>query len=207
MNSLLANLIKDFEFTGEILEDSMGLLMFHGNQEVAEHTHKVANRSVEIAHKFGADEKSAFTAGCLHDISRVFSEEEMVCIAEKLEIQIIEEERKVFSLLHSKISRVIAKEVFGIENTEVLEAIECHSTLRANPSKMDMVLFTADKTSWDAVFNHRFIENMNTELEASLERGAFAYLKYTMERKADMAVLHPQVVEAYNELSSRLKTS
>lgn len=205
MNKVLADLVTDFNFKGEILEDSVELLIFHGNRDVAEHSSKVASGARSIANKFGIDEHKVFVAACLHDISRVFPNDKMLEISEKLGIEVIQEERKLPSLLHSKISKVIANEVFGIEDADVLNAIECHSTLKANPGLLDMVLFLADKTSWDSIYNKDFINNVNEGLEKSLEYGALEYLKYVIKSKENMKVLHPWTVEAYNELSNKLE--
>ena len=38
---------------------------------------------------------------------------------------------------------------FGIEDNEILSAIECHTTLKKNYSDIDLVLFVADKIKWD----------------------------------------------------------
>ncbi len=52
-------------------------------------------------------------------------------------------------IIHQKLSRVIAKEIFKVENEEILNAICCHTTLRKHATKMDLVLFVADKIEWD----------------------------------------------------------
>ena len=40
----------------------------------------------------------------------------------------------------------------------ILKAIESHTTLRSNPSKLDMIIFIADKLAWDQPGNHRLKE-------------------------------------------------
>ncbi len=36
-----------------------------------------------------------------------------------------------------------------MEDEEILNAISCHTTLRKHATKMDLVLFVADKIEWD----------------------------------------------------------
>jgi HD superfamily phosphohydrolase YqeK len=37
-------------------------------------------------------------------------------------------------------------EYLGID---ILDSISCHTTLKANPAKLDMLLFISDKIKWD----------------------------------------------------------
>ena len=52
-------------------------------------------------------------------------------------------------IIHQKLSKVIAKEIFKVDDEEILNAICCHTTLRKHATKMDLVLFVADKIEWD----------------------------------------------------------
>ena len=45
---------------------------------------------------------------------------------------------------------------FGIEDNEILSAIECHTTLKKNYSDIDLVLFVADKIKWDQGSHHTY---------------------------------------------------
>jgi HD superfamily phosphohydrolase YqeK len=52
-------------------------------------------------------------------------------LAEGLEAKILQEEYQFPMIILQKIFRVIAENVFGIGNKKVLDAIECHTTLRS----------------------------------------------------------------------------
>ncbi len=43
----------------------------------------------------------------------------------------------------------MAQEIFGVTDTLILNAVGCHTTLRAQPTTLDKVLFVADKLVWD----------------------------------------------------------
>lgn len=106
-------------------------------------------RQKKIAEKFHVDKEKAAIAGYLHDISGIFPNEERIAVAEEFGVAIVEAERKFPMIIHQKLSRVIAKEIFKIEDEEILNAICCHTTLRKHATKMDLVLFVADKIEWD----------------------------------------------------------
>jgi len=65
---------------------------------------------------------------------------------------------------------------------------------------MDMVLFVADKLSWDINHNRDFRENVIKGLDISLEKAAFGYVNYMFNNKDDMKVVHPWILEGYKYL-------
>lgn len=181
----------------EIENDVQSILLNNNCEEVAQHTQQVADKARQLASKFGLNEEAAYIAGLLHDIGNIVPIEERVDFCHALSIDVLEAEKIAPSLLHSKISKMIARGVFGVEE-EICNAIECHSTLKANAGKLDLVLFVADKLSWDSKHNKEFIEEMTEGLAISLECAAFAYVKYL--HKSQVKVMHPMTIEAFNYL-------
>src|SRR6266536_732482 len=104
-------------------------------------------------------------------------------------------------IIHQKLSRVLASEVFGVHDVLVLDAVECHTTLRANATQMDKVLFVADKIAWDqegiAPYHHKLL----AALEQSLDHAVFVYLKYLWTRRHTLKVFHPWARDAYLQMS------
>lgn len=197
MHIQLSDMISRLEVTGDMRKDALGLLYINGLDEVAEHSLKVANEAKRIAGCFGVSEDKAFAAGLLHDIGNVIPLHNRVDFCNALGIQIFEEEKLIPSMLHPKLSKVIASDVFHVD-ADICNAIECHSTLKAYADKLDLVLFIADKISWDRIYNGEFIEEMQEGLKISLECSAIIYLKHLCNGQAK--VLHPWTVEAYNYL-------
>lgn len=201
MENILLDYIDGFTFTGNIFKDSFELLRFHNQEEVALHCLKVTEEARKIADRFGMNADDAELSGILHDIGRIIPEERMVEAAHQLNIEVLEEESIHSGSLHPKLSKVIANQVFNINNNAILSAIECHSTLKHNASKEDMLLLIADKVSWDSKYNQRFIDAVNRGLDKSLEHGAFAYIKYLYEDRDNLTIMHPWLIDAYNYLS------
>jgi predicted HD superfamily hydrolase involved in NAD metabolism len=183
--------------TKEIENDVHSILLKNNCEEVAQHTQKVADRARQLASKFGLSEEAAYIAGLLHDIGNIVPIEERVDFCNAFSIEVLEVEKIAPSLLHSKISKIIARGVFGVEE-EICNAIECHSTLKAYASKLDLTLFVADKLSWDSKHNKEFVEEMTEGLTVSLECAAFAYVKYLY--RSQVKVMHPMTIEAFNYL-------
>ncbi len=204
MYKVFSDRLVGFYSTGNIEKDSLGLLNLHKCEEVAKHSKDVAYEARRIAEKFGIDMNKAFIAGCLHDISCIFSDDEKVHMCKELGIEMLPGELVAPSLLHPKVSRAMAVEIFDICDVEILDAIECHTTLKANPGRMDMILFIADKITWDETYSKPFMEELKKGLENSLEQAAFAYLKYMYDNRHSMRFYHPWALEAYKDAGSKI---
>lgn len=200
MDESILNLINEFKLTGNIEKDSYKLLIKHNRLKIAEHSLKVGKMAGIIAKRYGIEETLAETSGYLHDIGGIFPNNRRIEIASTLGIEILQEERKLPLILHQKISRVLVKEIFNIDSIEILNAIECHTTLRANPSKLDMVLFIADKIEWDQNGVPPYLGEIKKALDVSMEYAAFSYIDYLFKNKEKLNVVHPWLLAAYNYL-------
>jgi predicted HD superfamily hydrolase involved in NAD metabolism len=181
-------------------ESPVEFLKYHQKYDVAVHSQKVAHEARKIAGRFGLDAQKAYMAGTLHDIGQVIPWEDMAETAHDLNIEILPEESRCPSLLHQKLSRIMATEIFDIKDLEVLNAIECHSTLWSNPSSFEMVLFVADKLQWDPEHGGVFLDEMRGALEQSLEKAALTYIDFLLGRESHAIVIHPWSLAAFQYL-------
>ena len=123
----------------------------------------------------------------------------MMKIANELQWQLDSAEKIYPFLLHQKISALIAYEYFQIRNLSILKAIESHTTLRSNPSKLDMIIFIADKLAWDQPGEPPFKKNIEMVLNDSLEAACYQYIKYQFDH--DLLLFpHCWIIEAYRWL-------
>ncbi|HDR4733946.1 TPA: bis(5'-nucleosyl)-tetraphosphatase (symmetrical) YqeK [Bacillus cereus] len=192
--------IYSFSPTGKIENDIKDFLLKYNQKPTYKHSIRVANEARKIAKMFYEDEEKAAIAGYLHDISAIFPNEVRITVAEEFGIDLLEEERKFPMIIHQKLSRVIAKEIFKVHDEETLNAICCHTTLRKHATKMDLVLFVADKIEWDQNGTPPYLVEVKKGLEKSLEHAAFAYISYLWDRKDTLKVLHPWLEDAYWQL-------
>lgn len=139
----------------------------------------------------------------MHDISVIISNDMRIEYATPLKIDVLPEEKAFPILLHQKYSRIMARDIFGISDDSILNAIECHTTLRSNASKLDMILFIADKLRWDQKGSPPFAERINSGLEISLEAGCLRYIEYLLEDRARLKIVHPWLQAAYEDLKMR----
>lgn len=178
-----------------------------GKMHIWAHTLQVRHNALNLANKFGISPEQASTAALLHDVSRIFPTSQYLELAQMYDLDILPEEKQLPDLLHQKLSRVIAVETFNITDKEVLNAISCHTTLRAHASKLDKILFLADKLSWDAKDLPKFVPLVIKQLDKSLDDGIYCYLFNLLNNNPPMPIIHPWLKEALQDLTPSLAAS
>ncbi|HOU13775.1 MAG TPA: bis(5'-nucleosyl)-tetraphosphatase (symmetrical) YqeK [Anaerolineae bacterium] len=200
MHAILARLVENISFTDDIARDVTDFLQHYGCPNTAVHSAAVAAEARRLAAQVDVDETAAAQAAWLHDISAVFPADERVAAAEGLGIDVLPEERTLPMILHQKLSAVLAREVFGVTDAAVLSAIGCHTTLKVEASRLDKLIFVADKLAWDQPGEPPYRAAMIAALVESLDAAACVYLRYLWERRATLAVVHPWFAAAYRQL-------
>lgn len=201
MHNILLRYCQPNKLTNDLIKDVPNFLMVNNHIETAKHSIRVSEMARRLALRFGVNPDHAEHAGLLHDVSAVIPHNERSCVAKALGIPVLPEEERFQMIIHQKISRVMAESFFGVMDTDVLSAIECHTTLKANFSKMDLVVFVADKIEWDQPGFPPYIEELKSQLKISLEHAAFSYIDYLWQRRNTLKVVHPWLVDAHRELS------
>ncbi len=127
--------MKSTVSTAELLEKVRPLV----RPERLEHILRVAALAKEIAEKNGLDGERAYLAGLLHDAARDLPEEALLELAPPEN----EVERTHPLALHGRAARKLAQ-AWGVEDEEVLEAIEGH-VFGVDPGNgLGMALYIAD---------------------------------------------------------------
>ncbi|GAK09444.1 bis(5'-nucleosyl)-tetraphosphatase (symmetrical) YqeK [Geomicrobium sp. JCM 19038] len=166
---------------------------------IYEHCLEVAYEAKALANTYGEDANGAFRAGLLHDIGGIVPNENRVSVATQLGIELYEEEYIIPMIIHQKISKVIAKEIFHIENPKLLTAIETHTTLHKQPSTLDHIVFLADKLKWDQTGEPPYVDELRAAMQQSLEQGSF-YFVNQLYHSPSLKIVHPWLREAYERL-------
>jgi predicted HD superfamily hydrolase involved in NAD metabolism len=201
MHPLLESFTEGVRWTGDIRADMTALLIHHDKAQTVGHCVRVAAEAKRLARHFGQDESRAELASWLHDISAVVPLDERVSLARQLGLEILPEEAAAPMIIHQKLSAVIAWEILGVADAAVLSAIGCHTTLKADASALDKVVFVADKIAWDGSGEPPYLADLLAALERSLDQAAACYLDYLWQRRDTIPVVHPWFVAAHHQLA------
>lgn len=108
------------------------------------HTLGVMYTAASLAMCYGADLFKAQLAGLLHDCAKCIPTEKKLKLCRSYNVQISRAEERAPYLLHAKLGAVLAREVYGVSDPEVLNAITWHTTGRAEMTLLEKIVFEAD---------------------------------------------------------------
>ena len=133
------------DFTDDSFVSKMdSYLKSHLSPSRYSHSVSTANTCRTLASKFGCDPKRAFFTGLVHDIAREYSKEELVEWASKDGLPIRELDLHSPVLLHGRAGAMVLKNQFGIEDLDVLAALQAHTTGTSGMKPLAKILFVAD---------------------------------------------------------------
>jgi predicted HD superfamily hydrolase involved in NAD metabolism len=142
--------------TGKAFIELLQRLRAHlGQERRYAHSVRVARCAELLAQRHAIDTNKARLAGLLHDLARLYSSAELVAQCEARGMPIAAYERAHPTLLHARLGAVIARESFGVADSEVLSAIEKHTTAAAEMSPLDACVYLADSLEPGRTFPER----------------------------------------------------
>lgn len=163
------------------------------------HSLCVADEAERLAAKYGGNTEKCYFAGLLHDITKNSSEYEHLQIFDTFGIILTDVERNAEKLWHAISGAAYIKNVLGITDAEITEAVRYHTTARANMPLTSLILYLADFTSRDR--DYEDVEVIRRLVDEDLNR-AYAYaLRYSVaDLVSQSRAVHPDTVAAYNEV-------
>ena len=109
-----------------------------------EHTMGVMYTAEALAMRYNYPLEKAKLAGLLHDCAKNLSDEKLLKICAKNDIEVTAAEYAAPYLLHAKVGAYFAKDKYEVNDEEILHAISVHTTGCPNMSLLDKIIFTAD---------------------------------------------------------------
>jgi len=154
-----------------------------------EHTAYVLQTAIELADRFGVNPKKARLAALLHDCCKYKPIEDLLRYADTTP--------PIPAILHAPAGASYAKEVYGVKDEDVLQAIRLHTTGDANMTDLDRVIYLADmiepSRTFDGVNEIRSACSLKDMMRLALQR-SICYIK------EKGGAVHPATERALNEL-------
>ena len=168
------------------------------NEKRYYHSLCVADEAKRLAEKYGGDSDKAYLAGLLHDITKNAPDEEHLQIFKEFGIILNDIEENAKKLWHAMSGAEYVKNILGINDPEIIDAIRYHTTAKADMSLLAEILYLADFTSKDR--DYEDVDVIRAYVDESLCK-AFVYaLQYSITDLVNQGrAIHPDTVEAYNQ--------
>lgn len=168
-----------------------------GQQHRYAHCVRVARMAENLARVHGADPRKARIAGMLHDLARLYSPERLLRESTARGLPIDEYGRAHPIVLHAPLSAGLAREMFGVDDAEVLSAIAKHTLGAGEMTTLDCVLYLADglEPGRDYAQRAELASLAERDLHEAMRATIASSLRYLTQRHLPIA---PQTAAAMN---------
>ena len=158
----------------------------------------------KLAKRWGADPEKAAMAAILHDSAKELPKQELLQIFADNAIIAENAPARPSPVWHGIAAAILAQTQWGITDPEILSAIRCHTTGKADMSLLDKIIYLADMTSaerdWPGVDELRKLEMQD------LDRALCDALKRSIDFVEEKGgTLDPESVAAYEYVKAQLK--
>ena len=169
------------------------------------HTLGVIETAKKLANINGVDENKAHLAALMHDSAKNMPSEKMIEILNEENIKLDLVSKESPQILHGKVGAIIAKKVFEIEDEDILNAIEYHTTGRSNMSTLEKIVYIADYIEPNR--NYPGVDELREITFEDLDKGVLKGLDNTLIFVIkEENLIHPLTIEARNFMLLEVKT-
>lgn len=168
---------------------------------LAAHVLRVVDEAARLARIHGIDAEAAKIAALGHDLLRAHSDGRLLTIAGEQGAAIDPVDRLEPVLLHGPLAVPILREQYGVIDADVLGAVAAHTTAAPRMSRLQKLLFVADKIEPDKADGRAPVQRVRELADRDLDAAMRAYLDYHVLVALDERwPLHPNTIAARNEL-------
>lgn len=163
------------------------------------HSLGVRDEAVKLAKMYGADVEKAYMAGLLHDITKDFSYEQSVELANKYGVKLEPIDTIEHKLVHGHIGAHYVKNELGIDDEEIFDAIYYHTTAKADMPLLTKIIYIADIIEANRTYDG--VEDLREFAYSDLDKAVLLGLKNTIIKLTyGGRMLHTETVNAMNYL-------
>lgn len=163
-----------------------------------QHILRVEETAIKLAHHHQLDVEKAAQAGLMHDLAKFFKPTQLVQMAQAEGLALDPVEQVNPHLLHADVGAIVARDEFGIQDPEILDAIRNHTLGRPGMSHLSCVVFLADSLE-PGRGDSADLEELRQASWQSLERAVWLTCDYSVKYLlSTRRLLHPRTIQTRN---------
>lgn len=165
------------------------------------HSLRVMKESEKLAELLGENVEKSSIAGLLHDCARYSQESYLLKKSKEFGIIVDEIYTENVNLLHASLGAKVAREEYGISDSDILNAIKYHTTGRIDMSLLEKIVYMADyiepKRDFDGVEQVRYICYKEKDIDKAMIQSIDNTIRHILDKKM---IIHEQTISARNYL-------
>ncbi len=170
------------------------------------HILRVEQMATELAVHYQQDVTKAATSGLMHDLAKYFPPPKLLEMARKEGLEVDEVMEAAPHLLHADVSAIIARDTFGVEDEEVLQAIANHTLGRPGMSLLSCIVFVADSLE-PGRGDTPELENLRIISRENIDRAVWKSSDYSLKFLIEShCLIHPRTIATRNWFLEKSKS-
>lgn len=168
------------------------------------HSFRVAECAVNLSEIYEYDKEKAKIAGLIHDCAKYFTDEQIEDCVKKFNIELDPLEVNNIALSHSVIGSYVAREVFKIDDEEIINSIKYHTTGREDMTLLEKIIYMADLIEEGRKFP-KVEELRELTYSGKLDEALILSFNNTIKFVIDNnQLIHPRTVSARNYILRKM---
>lgn len=166
------------------------------------HTIGVIGEAEKLAKLYGADVDEARTAALLHDCAKCYSDKKIVDMCKEYDIILDKIMLNEPALAHGLLGAKLAENLYGISNSNILNAIAYHTTGRSGMTLLDKIIYVADVIEPNR--NRQCAVDTRVLAYENLDDAVISTLNSTINfNKRRGNIIHPFSYDALNDIKAK----
>lgn len=180
-------------------EQILNYLQEHLKKSRYEHTLGVCKSAIELAEIYSGDKKKAKIAALLHDCGKYLSSNEIIDIMKKEKYHMDKVEENFPEIMHGRAGAYIAKEIMGIDDEEILDAIRFHTTGKEDMNLLEKIIYLADYI--EPYRSYKGVDELREKAFLDLDEALLLAYNNTLKFVLDKGqLIHMDTIKARNKL-------
>lgn len=168
------------------------------------HSMCVAKEAQKLAEIHGGDEEKCYLAGLVHDVAKEISTERQLELVNKSKLDVSEVERNAPPLYHAIAGAELLKELFGIDDDEIIGAVRYHTVGKRGMTRTEQIVYLADLVSEDR--DYKDVKKMRKLARTDIEKAMYEALAFSICDSVGKGNAIPaSTIEAYNSYAEIFK--
>ena len=169
------------------------------NEKRYQHSLRVSLVAEKIAEYYKLPSEQVKILGLIHDCAKDYSVENLKKLINKYHIRLDEVEEKIPKIWHAYVGAELAREIFQIDDEEMLDAIRYHSTASDKLSLIGKIIYIADKIEPDrgAKKIKKLWELLKQDIDSAMLELINQELNYLISKNL---IIHPDTLFARNKI-------
>lgn len=160
------------------------------------HIYGTYQEALKLADRYNVNVIHAALAALLHDTTKELDAQRQLDIIKKYNAETFDNELSTAKLLHQVTGAVYAKEIFGVQNDDIINAVRYHTTGRPEMSVLEKIIFIADFI--EPTRDYEGVEEIRKYAYQDLDTACIVALDFTIRTlKNEDKIINAQTIEAF----------